>query len=564
MRINLWNIRRRGGIAAKALITGVAAFLCAALPADADAISIAKVTGGIVEGTASDTPGVSEFRGIPYGGNVGGDHAWEPTPPVEPWEGIRKADAWGDQMLQDSSPGQGEPTASFDGLNLTVWTPAESNDEKIPVYMLIHGGANRLGSSAMRDIYAAELASQGIVVVSVQYRLGAQGFMALPEMAHNSPNGAKGNFAVLDLISALQWIRDNIAQFGGDPATVTIGGQSAGGENAVALLRTPLAKGMFKRAFIQSSFTGFLPGKVEEFGSKARHDQAEIDKLFGKPTTLDDLRSIDQRTWLAPWNGEEASLYSLLARATGGGQFYTVDGHVFTDDSVDLLEPGDFEGLDIVIGQTADEYTGLRKVSPMTPEEQREALLSFVREYQVGQVDEAVLPLYASDDPIEASRLALRAINDYMFQYVRLGAEIAKRNSKGANVYLYYWDHWPPGKDQGLKRAYHAADLWFWNGSIRAGARDQKPWTDPDLAMKQMAMTYLANFVKTGDPNGNSVPHWDQVGDGASEAAGQFLRLHEGSAEMRDSTVYPSRDAYMRRVIVEGMAAQRLNHHTSP
>lgn len=517
-------------------------------------ITTARVTGGAVEGVSTAVAGVSEFRGIPFGGNIGGRNAWKQTPPVQPWSGVRKMAGWGDRMLQDARPDDGEPQVSFDGLNLTVWTPAEHKTANLPVYMLIHGGANRLGSAAMRDIYAAELAAQGVIVVSVQYRLGAQGFMALPEMAEQGPGSAKGNYGVLDLVAALRWIQENIAEFGGDPKTVTIGGQSAGAENCVALLRTPLAKGLFQRAFIQSSFTGFLPGKTMDFARKAEHDQAEVDKIMGKPTTLEELRAIDQQTWLAPWQGGKDSLYNLMARATGGGQFYSVDDYVFTEDSVNLLQPGDFDGLDIVIGQTADEYTGLRAVTPMTAEEQREALLSFIREYQVGKVDEGVLPLYQSDDPLERSRLALRAINDYMFQYVRLGAEAAKNRSKDANVYLYYWDHWPPGKDQGIKRAYHAADLWYWNGSLQQGADDQKPWTDPDFAMKQIAMTYLANFIKAGDPNGYSVPHWEQVGDGLSEKPGRFLRLSEGAAQMRDQTVYPRRDAYMREIIVEGMA----------
>ncbi|MET3587934.1 carboxylesterase type B [Pseudorhizobium tarimense] len=378
--------------------------------------------------------------------------------------------------------------------------------------------------------------------------------MALPEMENSGPNGAKGNFAVLDLVDALEWIRDNISEFGGDPHTVTIGGQSAGGENAVALLRTPLAKGLFRRAFIQSSFTGFLPGKIKNFASKAQHDQAAVDEVMGAPTTLVDLRAIDEAKWLAPWKDGKESLFSLLARATGGGQFFTIDDHVFTEDSVNLLQPGDFDGLDIVIGQTADEYTGLRGVSSMTEDEQHEALLNFIREYQVGNVDPTIFPLYATDDPVEASRLALRAINDYMFQYVRIGAEIAKANSPASNIYLYYWDHWPPGKDQGLKRAYHAADLWYWNGSLREGAKDQRPWSDPDFRMKQMAMTYLANFVKTGDPNGHSVPHWEQVSGGSDNGPSRFLRLHEGEAELRTQTIYPTRDGYMRQVIEEGMA----------
>ncbi|MCT7376731.1 carboxylesterase family protein [Chelativorans salis] len=505
-------------------------------------VEVVKVEGGLVKGVPSDTPGVQVFKGVPFAGNVGGKNRWKPAPPVEPWEGVLAADEWGDPILQD------EEISSDEGLNLAVWTPAKSTNDQLPVYMMIHGGANRLGSASAWDfLNASELAAQGVVVVSVQYRLGAQGFLSLPEMKDENPDGLAGNFAILDLVTALHWIKDNIAGFGGDPELVTIGGQSAGGENTVALLRTPLAKGLLKRAFIQSSFTGFLPGKVVPFEEKAVQNQEAVNEIFGKETSLEDLRQIDAETWKAKWKDTDSSLYNTLARAAATNQFYTIDGYSTTEDSVNLLQPGDFDGLDIIIGQTADEYTGLRPANrEMTEEEQHEAMLSAIRPYQAGSVDESVFPLYASDDPVERYRLSLRMLNDFMFQYVKIGAEHAKAHSD-ANVYLFYWDHWPPGKDQGFRRAWHAADLWYFNAAIRKDNPDQRRWTWPDLEMKRIASTYLANFIKTGDPNGHSVPRWGQVSNG------QFLRFHEGEVEMRTNTVHPDRDEYLRQRILEGM-----------
>ncbi|MGV1988198.1 carboxylesterase family protein [Agrobacterium sp. 22-221-1] len=517
--------------------------------AQAIPLTEAVITGGKVQGVPSDTSGVMQFLGIPFAGDVGGENRWKPAPPVKGWEGTLLADKWGNQMLQDPNELSDAPV-SDNGLNLAIWTPAESTEERLPVYMLIHGGANRLGSSAMKDLYAAELAAKGVVVVSVQYRLGAPAWLALPEMATENPDGPKGNFGVLDLVDALHWIRNNIKAFGGDPATVTIGGQSAGGENTVALLRTPLAKGLFKRAFIQSSFTGFLPGKVVDFAKKSKQNQEAINKLFDKEMTLADLRAIDTKTWLEKWQGGKETLYGAMAGAVATNQFYTIDDYVFTKDSVNLLQPGDFDELDIMIGQTADEYTSLRPNDlKMTEEEQHHAMLTAIRPHQAGNVDEDVFPLYATDDPVEAYRLSLRMLNDFMFEYVRVGAEFAKTHSK-ANVYLYYWDHWPPGKDQGFRRAWHAGDNWYFNGSLRPDNHNQLPWTDPDLSMRDIAVTYLANFIKTGDPNGYDVPHWGQV---AAQSGGQFMRFHEGQAEMRTSTVYPTRDAYLRSKILQGI-----------
>jgi len=527
-----------------------AAFILAASTAQALPIAEAQVTGGSVRGVRSDIPGVNQFLGIPYAGNVGGENRWKPAPPVTPWPDVLVADHWGDQILQDQPNEFSAAPATDDGLNLSIWTPAETTGQRLPVYMLIHGGANRVGASAMQDLYPAELAARGVVVVSVQYRLGAPAWLSLPEMAVENPDGPKGNFGILDLVDALKWIRGNIEQFGGDPASVTIGGQSAGGENTVALLRSPLAKGLFKRAFIQSSFTGFLPGKVVSYEEKSAQNRDAIAKTFDKAMSLTDLRAIPAETWLAPWKDGKASLYSALAGAVATNQFYTVDGYTFTEDSVNLLQPKDFDGLDIMIGQTADEYTGLRPNDlDLSTEDQHKAMLAAVRPHQAGNVDEAVFPLYATDDAREAYRLSLRMLNDYMFQYVKLGAEHAKAHSD-ANVYLYYFDHWPPGKDQGFRRAYHSADNWYFNGSLRQNDANQRPWTDPDLRMKEVAVTYLANFIKTGDPNGNTVPHWGQVTPGAG---GQFLRLHDGEAEMRTETLYPSRDRYMRTRILDGI-----------
>lgn len=149
------------------------------------------------------------------------------------------------------------PKASESGLNLNVWTPAKSTKAKLPVYVWIHGGANHHGYASEMEFYASKLAAKGIIVVSVQYRLGALGWLALPELSAESPNKVSGNYAMLDLIKALQWVHGNIAGFGGDPDNVTIGGQSAGARNSSMLLRSPLAKGLFHRAVIESGQTGF-------------------------------------------------------------------------------------------------------------------------------------------------------------------------------------------------------------------------------------------------------------------------------------------------------------------
>lgn len=294
------------------LMLGTCAFLCLSQPSYSQLLDIIPVEGGDVQGVASKTAGVVEFRGIPFAGNVGGENRWRPAPPVEHWEGVLTADSNGPRILQDSA----DPASADDGLVLNVWTPALASDEKLPVYMLMHGGANRSGSNGSNSLNAAELAAKGIVVISVHYRLGAPGFLALPEMASESPDGAVGNYAVLDLVDALEWIQANVSKFGGDPSKVTIGGQSAGAENAVALLRTPLAEGLFQRAFISSSFTGFLPGKIVSADEKTAANQETVNEIFGGPTSLADLRALSPEKWLEDMPGTSTTLYGRLAADT--------------------------------------------------------------------------------------------------------------------------------------------------------------------------------------------------------------------------------------------------------
>ena len=523
----------------------------AVLAQDAGGLGQVQIEGGLVEGVPSDTDGVTAFLGVPFAGSVEGENRWRPAPPVEPWDGVKVADTPGPMMLQDTGPN--DPEASDAGLVMNIWTPAASADEALPVYMLIHGGANRMGSAQYDDLQAAGLAAKGVVVVSVQYRLGPMGWMALPEMIEESPEGAAGNFGLLDLVTALEWIRDNIEGFGGDPETVTFGGQSAGGENSVALLRTPLAEGLFDRAVISSSFTGFMPGKRVALESKLAQNQEAVNEVFGREMTLADLRAIPAETWMAEWEDTGESLYRHLDRVVANGQFYTIDGHTITEEFVDLLEEGDFEGLDILIGQSADEYPGLGgdPNGEFTDEEYREEMISRLegRSYMPSTYTDEIFDMYQGETPLDNYRNVGRMRSDRLFQNVRIGAEFAKAHSDDADIWLWYWDHIPPGNNEGFQGAYHAADIYYFNASLDVDDPEQRNWTDPDLAMEELASTYLANFIKTGNPNGEGVPEWSQVGP---DADGNFMRFHEGRGEMRTDTVYPTRDAYHRAQLLEG------------
>ncbi|NTF83956.1 carboxylesterase/lipase family protein [Rhizobium rhizogenes] len=522
-------------------------------------VSIVKVEGGFVKGVPSDAVGVQIFKGIPFAGPTGGSGRFKAPSPVVPWSGVKVTDTWGDQGLQDNIE-PGEPPVSENGLNLIVYTPARSVSDRLPVYMQVYGGANRGGRASQPDINASRLAAKGIVVVSVQYRMGPMGFLALPEMAKENVKGAAGNYGVLDLVKGLHWIHDYVEGFGGNPDLITIGGQSSGAENVTALLRSPLAKGLFKRAFLSSNFTGFLPGKYIPIEQKAAQNQRELDRIFGKPTTLADLRALSASTFLSSWRDGRETLYTTLHDATVRAQFYTVDGYVFTKDSIDLMRPHALDGLDVMMGGTADEYTFLRggENKTLTPDAFDKAMRNPHGYGKFGIFDDDYKRYYRPDTDLDAYRLYLRSLSDRQFAGYRISGEYAKAHNDNFNIYTFYWDHVPPGRDQGFYGAYHSADLPYFNASLR-DTPEQRKWTDPDYRMADLASSYLANFIKTGNPNADELPYWGQT---TTESRGQFMRFSDGYGYLVANTPYPSRDAYNRKLILQanGLSEAAIAH----
>ena len=209
------------------------------------------VTGGLVRGAPAEThPGILAFQGIPYAAAPVGDLRWRPPAPAATWDGVRDASAPGATCPQQGLPGGGQGAAqSEDCLYLNVWAPREA-DGPLPVMVWIHGGGYRLGSGS--GTYGAPLAARGVVLVTINYRLNVFGFLAHPALSAESPHGASGNYGLLDMVAALEWVRDNAAAFGGDPDRVTIFGESAGGGAVMALMIAPQAEGLFHRAIAQS------------------------------------------------------------------------------------------------------------------------------------------------------------------------------------------------------------------------------------------------------------------------------------------------------------------------
>jgi para-nitrobenzyl esterase len=513
-------------------------------------IDVVEVEGGLVRGVDTDVEGVKVFKGVPFAAPTSGENRWREAQPVEPWEGVMDADTWPDQVLQDinlNPVGQfwGDefyydraflPPASEDSLAVNIYTPADGADANLPVYFWIHGGGNDHGYASEIEFWAPKLAEKGIIVVQAQYRVGGLAFLASEELREESPDGAVGNLVIRDLVSALEWVRDNIEGFGGDPETVTLGGQSAGGRNQIALLRSPLAEGLFDRVAIQSGFGGFLPLEFKSVDEAIADNEQALEDIFGQPMSLADLRALPSDEFMHRMVDGDI-LYTALDSAVGE---FIIDGVTLTEESIDLLRPGALDGIDIMIGGTSDERTSQRggPDQTMTDEEYD----AFMQELYGSN---AYAEVYAPSDPQEAYRMRLRADTDLEFQKALISAQYAKANNEDVDVYAYYFNHVPPGRNSEFYGAYHSSDLWYFFNSLREWP-GQRHWTDSDYRMAETITSYVANFVKTGDPNGEGLPEWPQPTDGPA-----FMRFADGYAYPVEETPYPSRDELNRQRVFE-------------
>lgn len=554
---------KRKGLALLLTLTLAATALAGTALAEEEPSPV-TVEGGKLTGVAADVEGVTLYKGIPFAASTAGENRWKAPQPVEPWEGVKAADTWGDQVVQVPAsimnPVGGfwgdefyfdesyDPAISESGLNLNLYTPATSPEDKLPVLMYIHGGGNNHGHASEMEFNAAKLAAKGIIVITVQYRVSMYGFLTLPGLSAENEYGASGNYATQDLIAALNWIQNNVAAFGGDPEKVTISGQSAGAMNVIALLRSPLAKGLFSGAIIQSGFASLIttPGALPYSDMKTVQEEAEkaVIAAMGLPEDISsedlvaELRSHDWEYYRDTMSAvdEGTDLYTAISNASGS---YVIDGYVFTEESVDLTRPGALDGLNIWIGGTSDEMTSLMgdPEGTMSLEDYAAAMeAKYGENYKDG---------YDAADEKEAYRLNLRSSSDNLLSTFIVSAEYDNKNFD-ANVYVYYFnhdlpEHANPVRDEAFFGSFHSSELWYFFDSLR-DMEGQRQWTDTDYALADTITSYIANFVKTGDPNGEGLPEWVVC---STENGGAFMWWHDGEAKCV-TEAYPEREALNR------------------
>lgn len=462
---------------------------------------------GIVEGLRCEDPAVSVFKGIPFAAPPVGPLRWQPPHAPEPWDTPRQCFAYAPVAVQPKHPEGSfavrefygyQPPQSEDCLYLNLWTPAQSPEEKLPVMVYLHGGANVQGYSCKMEAGGDRLCKQGVIYVCAAYRLGVFGFLSHPELSREQ-GGCSGNYGLMDQLFALGWVRKNIAAFGGDPDNVTVFGQSAGGADLLALLCSPRSRGLIHRGISQSA-GGLRP----VMGSVALSRAEELGLAFQKRTgceSLAQLRSLGADRLLA------AAMEDPGTYLNGTAFPICADGYVLPERFETALEAGRFLNIPLILGCTSEEgFLGF-----LDPEEtaSEEALALGIRE-TFGPLASQAAAMYAPRTPKEAARCVRQLWGDSMLLGCRGLAKQQVRTGR-APVYLYYFNRQLPD-DDGTSRngAFHSADLWYTFGNFH---RSWRPMTGTDLTLARSMTGYWTNFAKTGDPNGPSLPPWPAFGE---------------------------------------------------
>ena len=456
---------------------------------------------GLVQGE------VVTYKGIPYATPPIGELRWKAPEPPAKWDGVRDCFEFGAACPQNFIPvAAAIPMAavksfSEDCLTLNVYRPANSTKEKLPVMVWIHGGGYVEGAASQGLYEGSELAKRGIVLVTINYRLGAFGFLAHPALSEESKQNISGNYGILDQIQALRWVQRNIAAFGGDPDCVTVFGESAGGGSVICLMVSPLAKGLFHRAIAQSAPEMTLRDlKKETIGRPSGEETGkEIVAKCGVGSNVDasGLRQVSVEKLVDAFPGPKVIGQDIsLANAQLPTGPY-VDGVVIPEDPNVALAAGRYHKVPLMIGNTRDEAVlFLLMVRLPTKREHYENVIA----KEFGELADRILAVY----PPAAEANAIRKTSIHLMTDLIFGAQA--RNTAlhsahaGQNTYKYLFSR--AARVMNVSAAFHGCDVFYVFG------RDLMLREEWDKKLSQMTQQYWVNFAATGDPNGAGLPAW--------------------------------------------------------
>src|SRR6478609_3579853 len=472
-----------------------------ALAANTDPV---RVEQGLLAGTSGSSADVRVYRGIPFAAPPVGDLRWKAPQPAETWQGLRQAAEFSNACWQTQYPAAAAiyqaklPPLSEDCLYLNIWTPAKSPKDKLPVMVWIHGGGFTRGFAGTHTYDGEVLAGKGAVIVTLNYRLGIFGFFAHPALSAESGHHASGNYALLDQIAALQWVQKNIAAFGGDPARVTIFGESAGSWAVNVLMASPLAKGLFQRA-IGESGGSFSPMKtLAEAESEGAALAVSLTLTLAAGAKAEARDKSSAQSILKTLRAEPAE--ELLKASQAETVRPMVDGWVLPQDIATIFAQGKQNDVPLIVGYNADEGTTL---APQAANLKATMFTAGVYQRYGSQAD-AMLKIYPAASDEQAVSSFYSAYRDQVFGWeMRTWARTATKTGHQP-AYLYYFSRRPPGPQSARLRAFHAAEIAYVFGTFVWPF----PWEDADKKLSDAMTSYWVNFAASGNPNGAGLTKW--------------------------------------------------------
>jgi para-nitrobenzyl esterase len=485
-----------------------------------------RTESGVVEG--KQTGSVRIFLGIPYAAPPVGDLRWKPPVPPAKWTGVRKAAEFGAHCLQ--GPIFGDMTfhdsgGSEDCLSLNVWSPAKTSEAKLPVMVWIYGGGFVAGATSESRQDGEQLAQQGVVVVSMNYRLGIFGFLVHPDLAKESGRNSAGNYGLLDQLAALGWVHQNIAAFGGDPANVTIFGESAGSFSVSAQMASPLAKGLFEKAIGESGAAFSSSGLAfEPLAVREEKDSKLVSSTFGVQT-IAELRALPAQKLLDPFGKPGQAAFAFGP---------DVDGYFLPESVPAIFAAGKQNDVPLLAGWNHDEGSFEVVFNPQKPTVDS---MKATAQKEFGAKADEFLRLY----PATTDAQALRSMEDFAgdrfiawstWRWIEAQATTGKQP-----VYRYRFDLGPPADPKGPQLgAYHSSEIEYVFGQLDSKAHVE--WRPSDRQLSAQMQKYWANFARSGDPNGEGLPKWPAY---SSSSGWQVMYLDEKSEAHKDD----QRDRYL-------------------
>lgn len=484
---------------------------------------VVQTAGGRVEGTTT-TSGIRAFRGIPYAAPPTNELRWREPQPVQSWSGVRRTKQFGPRCMQQAifgDMGFRSSGMSEDCLYLNVWTPAGSANEKLPVLVYFYGGGFVAGDGSEARYDGESMAGKGIVALTVNYRLGAFGFMAHPELTRESAHQASGNYGLLDQAAALRWVKENIAAFGGDPNRITIAGESAGSISVSAQMASPLSREL-------------IAGAIGESGAQINPTFAPVPLTRGEQNGLKFAQDLGAKSIAELRTLSSQEILDAAAKHGVWSFGSVVDGYFLPKPAVDIYAAGQQADVPLLLGWNSEEMNAgaVFGQEPQTPEGYANA----VRRLYPERADE-VLRLYPGRTAEEALQSATDLAGDRFIAYSTWKWGDLHARTSGEPVYRYFYSRpRPPMRPEmgdaiaGLaggvasgpaaaanrppppRGAVHAAEIEYAMGNLDSNS--VYAWTPEDYKVSQIMQGYFANFVRNGDPNGPGLPRWPRAQQG--------------------------------------------------